>query len=199
MAKYFTLPDTEELVSLYANDVLKVCVFYLGSRSLAEDAFQDVFLKVIRKRDSFEGNCPPKYWLMAIARNVCKDYLKSPWSTRIGSYEQMNEDYGMQNGEKRGSNPLITPSVDGREQEDEYFDQLEPEGDLWDAIMALPEVSKEVVLLRYYCQMDNATIAKACGITESTVRSRLFRARKILARFEKKHLRAPGERYEKSV
>ncbi|MBQ1894600.1 MAG: sigma-70 family RNA polymerase sigma factor [Clostridiales bacterium] len=199
MEKYFSLPDTEELVELYANDVLRVCVFYLGSRSLAEDAFQDVFLKAIRKRDTFEGSCPPKYWLMAIARNVCKDYLKSPWSTRTGSYEQMTEDSGEQYGEYRTSNPKITPSVDGRDQEDEYFDQLEPEGDLWDAIMALPNVSKEVVLYRYYCQMDNRSIAEACGVTESTVRSRLFRARKILAKYERKHGRAPGEAYEESV
>ena len=70
MEKYFSLPDTEELVELYANDVLRVCVFYLGSRSLAEDAFQDVFLKAIRKRDTFEGSCPPKYWLMATARTT---------------------------------------------------------------------------------------------------------------------------------
>ena len=192
MDKYFTLPSTEELVSLYADDVLRVCVFYLGSRSQAEDAFQDVFIKVIRKRDTFEGTCPPKYWLMTIARNVCKDYLKSPWSTRIGSYEQMNEDSGEHYGEYHNSNPLITPSVDGHEQEDEYFDNQKPEGELWDAIMALPEANREVILYRYYCDMDNEAIAKACGITESTVRSRLFRARKALERFERKEKKKKG-------
>ena len=69
MARYFTLPATEELVELYADDVLRVCNYYLGKRSLAEDAFQDVFVKVIRKRDTFAGDCPPKYWLMSIAKN----------------------------------------------------------------------------------------------------------------------------------
>ena len=70
MKEYFSLPDTEELVRQYADDVLRICNFYLGKRCLAEDAFQDVFVKVIRKRETFDGKCPPKYWILTIARNV---------------------------------------------------------------------------------------------------------------------------------
>ena len=92
MSQKFQLPDVEELVVLYADDVLRVCNYYLGKRSQAEDAFQDVFLKVLRKKDSFAGDCPPKYWLLSVARNVCKDYLKSSWATRVGSFEQMSEE-----------------------------------------------------------------------------------------------------------
>lgn len=199
MEKYFTLPDTEELVTLYADDVLRVCNYYLGKRSLAEDAFQDVFVKVIRKRDSFGGDCPPKYWLLTIAKNVCKDYLKSTWATRTGSFEQMNEDQGEKAECSEIQGGRVTVVSDGREQEDEYFDRTEPQGELWDAIQSLPAPAKDVVLFKYYCDMDNTAIAKVCGITESTVRSRLFRVRKKLARFEKKMGRVPGEAYEESV
>lgn len=59
----FEMLDIEELVRLYADDVLRVCNFYLGKRSLAEDAFQDVFIRVMNKKDSYAGNCPVKYWI----------------------------------------------------------------------------------------------------------------------------------------
>ncbi|HAW16233.1 MAG: sigma-70 family RNA polymerase sigma factor [Clostridiales bacterium] len=186
MSQKFQLPDVEELVVLYADDVLRVCNYYLGKRSQAEDAFQDVFLKVLRKKDSFAGDCPPKYWLLSVARNVCKDYLKSSWATRVGSFEQMSEESGEREDPAHFSSPLVTPSVDGRQQEDLYFDSMPPEGSLWDAVQNLPDAYKDVILFRYYCDMDNAAIAKACNITESSVRSRLFRAKKMLSGFEKK-------------
>lgn len=200
MERFFTLPDTEELVALYADDVLRVCSYYLGKRCLAEDAFQDVFVKVLRKRDTFAGDCPPKYWLMAIARNVCKDYLKSSWSTRIASYDQMTENEGENTEETRRSNPRVRPSVDGHEQEDIYFGSMEPVGELWNAIQKLPAVYKDVILLKYYCQMDNAAVARVCGITESSVRSRLFRVRRKLKRFETAYFDYnEGEAYEATI
>ncbi|MCQ2532434.1 MAG: sigma-70 family RNA polymerase sigma factor [Saccharofermentans sp.] len=199
MSRSFSLPDIEELVECYSDDVLKICTYYLGKRSLAEDAYQDVFLKVLRKSDTFDGKCPPKYWLLSIARNVCKDYLKSAWSTKISSFDYLKE----AEGEKASVSELhpsrITPSVDGRQQEDLYFDRQPPEGDLWDAINALPDAYKDVVLYKYYFDMDNAAIAKVCKITESSVRSRLFRVRKKLIKFEKRNGRLPGELHEKSI
>ncbi|MBO4637284.1 MAG: sigma-70 family RNA polymerase sigma factor [Clostridiales bacterium] len=198
MKEFFSLPDTEELVRQYADDVLRVCNFYLGKRCLAEDAFQDVFVKVIRKRSTFDGKCPPKYWILTIAKNVCKDYLKSSWSTRIGSFDEFAEETSGDDGSgnEKKYRPLL---AEERNQEDVFFDSLEPVGPLWDAICRLPDNTKDVVLLRYYCQMDNAAVAKACNVTESTVRSRLFRARKKLERFDTSAAEERGELYERSV
>ena len=198
MKEYFSLPDTEELVRQYADDVLRICNFYLGKRCLAEDAFQDVFVKVIRKRETFDGKCPPKYWILTIARNVCKDYLKSSWSTRIGSFDEFAEETSGddRSGSEKKYRPLLAAELD---QEELILDSLEPAGPLWDAIMRLPESIKEVVLLRYYCQMDNTAVAKACKVTESTVRSRLFRARKKLERFDTASTEERRSLYERSV
>ena len=199
MGMLFSLPSIEELVECYSDDVLKVCTYYLGKRSLAEDAFQDVFLKVIRKSDTFDGKCPPKYWLLSIARNVCKDYLKSAWSTRISSFDSIKEAEGEKADISEIHTSRITPAVDGKAQEDMYFDRLPPEGDLWNALNNLPDAYKDVVMYKFYFDMDNASIAKVCGISESSVRSRLFRVRKKLIRFEKTNGHLPGERYEKSI
>ena len=190
--EHFAIPDSDELVRLYSNDVFRVCNYYLGKRCLAEDAFQDVFIRAIQKKDQFTGSCPVKFWLLTIAKNICKDYLKSSWAQRVGSYEQMNEDTG-ESAEKSsgGSLPksgtgVYSGAVDGRHEEDEFFDALDPCGDLWNAIMKCPPQMKDVILLKYYYDMDNAAIAKQLGITESTVRSRLFRVRNKLKGFKGK-------------
>ena len=198
MKEFFSLPNTEDLVRQYADDVLRICNFYLGKRCLAEDAFQDVFVKVIRKRDSFDGKCPPKYWILTIAKNVCKDYLKSGWSTRIGSFDEFAEESSGDDG--YGNEKKYRPNLAQEEnEEDIFFDNLEPEGPLWDAICHLPDNTRDVVLLKYYCQMDNTAVAKACKVTESTVRSRLFRARKKLERFDIGAQEEKGGLYERSV
>lgn len=199
MGMSFTLPDIEELIEHYSDDVLKVCTYYLGKRSLAEDAYQDVFLKVLRKSDTFDGKCPPKYWLLSITRNVCKDYLKSAWSTKVSSFDYLKEAAGEKADVSEIHTSRITPSKDGRQQEDKYFDKLPPEGDLWNALNELPAAYKDVVMYKFYFDMDNASIAKVCGITESSVRSRLFRVRKKLIKYEKKNGYLPGEIYEKSI
>lgn len=178
----FVMPEIEELVRLYADDVLKVCNFYLGKRSQAEDAFQDVFIRVLNKKDTYSGNCPVKYWLLTIAKNICKDYLKSSWSTRVSSFDQSSDDD--ENSEYTVEMSDSRHPQDGREQEDEYYNSLDPDGELWEAIQKLPGPSKEVILLRFYYDLDNDEIAKYLGISESTVRSRLFRARKKLSKFE---------------
>ena len=74
--------DVEELFRLYGNDVLRMCNVYLRKQSLAEDAFQDVFVKVMTRSDSYRGDSDIKYWILSIARNVCLDYLKSSYMKR---------------------------------------------------------------------------------------------------------------------
>ena len=176
----FSMPDTEELVRLYADDVLRVCIYWLGDRNRAEDAFQDVFVRVIKKKDTYEGNCPVKFWILTIAKNICRDYLKSTWSSKVESYEQASEELG-----DSFENEIIQNS-DGAPPGDEpcEFTEAPPEGDLWEAVNKLPEQFKEIVLLKYYYELDNSEIAEQLGIPEATVRSRLFRVRTKLKEFK---------------
>lgn len=169
--------DIEELFRLYANDVLRVCTVYLGKRSLAEDAFQDVFVKVCQKSDTYRGDTPVLYWLLAIARNVCRDYLRSAWLSRVVSYDEWTEN-------SAGAFPARRrkPVNTGRE-EDAILSRGSADSPLLKAVLALPSRYKDVILLRYYFDLSNAEIAAQLDITESSVRSRLFRVRKKLAAF----------------
>lgn len=170
--------DIDQLLTMYADDVLRVCNVYLGKRSLAEDAFQDVFVKVCMKADSFRGETPVRFWLLAIARNVCRDYLRSAWLSRVVSYEDWTEKRSA-GGADSGRRTPIQPD----RQENAIVDSMQEDSPLLIAVQALPARYKDVILLRYYFDLNNEEIARQLKITESTVRSRIFRARKKLFPF----------------
>ncbi|MBR5058325.1 MAG: sigma-70 family RNA polymerase sigma factor [Clostridiales bacterium] len=164
--------DVEELFRLYGNDVLRMCNVYLRKQSLAEDAFQDVFVKVMTRSDSYRGDSDIKYWLLSIARNVCLDYLKSSYMKRTSFMGDLLDRTKPQSEEKKRVKPLP-----GNQVEERLIDAMDTGNPLLDAVQNLPAKYKDVILLRFYFDMDNEAIAKQLGITESTVRSRLMRAR----------------------
>ena len=164
--------DVEELFKLYGDDVLRMCNVYLRKQSLAEDAFQDVFVKIMTRSDSYRGDSDIKYWILSIARNVCLDYLKSSYMRRTTFLGDLLDKTKPQSEEKKRIKPLP-----GNPVEDRLIEALDTSTPLLDAVKALPPKYKDVILLRFYFDMDNEAIAKQLGITESTVRSRLMRAR----------------------
>ena len=170
--------DVEELFRLYGNDVLRMCNVYLRKQSLAEDAFQDVFVKVMTRSDSYRGDSDIKYWILSIARNVCLDYLKSSYMKRTSFMGDLLDKTKPQSEEKKRIKPLP-----GNQVEERLIDAMDTSRPLLDAVQNLPAKYKDVILLRFYFDMDNEAIAKQLGITESTVRSRLMRARAKLKDF----------------
>lgn len=60
-----------------------MCFLYLKDIRLAADAVQDTFVKVYTSYSQFEGKASEKTWIMRIAINVCKNYLRSSWWRRI--------------------------------------------------------------------------------------------------------------------
>lgn len=171
--------DIEELFNLYGNDILRVCTVYLGKRSLAEDAFQDVFVKVVQKADTYRNDTPVKYWLLAIARNVCRDYLRSSWLTRVISFDAWKESKGSE------PDPSLSRKVSNNDREENrVIAKLDgASSPLLSAVCNLPAKYKDVILLRYYYDLSNEEIATQLNVSEGAVRTRLFRARKTLSPF----------------
>jgi RNA polymerase sigma-70 factor (ECF subfamily) len=78
MARYQERLDTEafeEIVSRLLPSALGVAREILGDDSLAEDAVQEAFLRVVRSRKSYIASMPFSSWFFTILRNVCKDML----------------------------------------------------------------------------------------------------------------------------
>lgn len=147
----------EELIDLYGNAVLRLCTLYLGDRHLAEDAFQETFLKAWKKRDSFRGESSIKTWLMHIAVNTCRDMLRSGWFRTMRRSQPVET--------------LLSLSSGG---------DLQEETAVRDAVLHLPGIYREVILLHYDQSMNTREIAASLGLPPNSVSTRLRRARALL-------------------
>ncbi|QOR34877.1 sigma-70 family RNA polymerase sigma factor [Clostridium sp. 'deep sea'] len=146
--------EINRLITTYGNSILRMCFIYLKDIHLAEDALQDTYIKVYKNYSSFKGNSSEKTWIMRIAINVCKNYLRSSW------WKRKNEEVSLES---------ITAT-----------ENMEENDDLVLEIMKLSYKYKEVILLYYYQELKIREIAKVLNIPESTVSIRLKRAREKL-------------------
>lgn len=152
----------EKLIDLYGNDVLRIANMYIKNLTIAEDIFQEVFLKVSKKLHLFRNESSEKTWIIRITINTCKDYLKSTWKTKVIPSEDISE----QITEVSNLDDKIISS------ENSKFILTE--------ILNLPVIYKDVVLLYYYKSFSTVEIANILRIPEATVRTRIKRAREIL-------------------
>ena len=149
----------EELIDLYGDDIFRLCLSYLGHRQLAEDAFQETFLKAWKNLSSFRGDSSPRTWLARIAVNTCRDMLRSSWLRmwkRSQPVEQLLQ--------------LASP------------DMPQPPSPVLDAVLALPGRYREVILLYYDQNLNAREIAELLHLPVNTVTTRLRRARTMLGK-----------------
>lgn len=153
--------ELERMMDNYGNDVLRTAYLFLKDYHKAEDAFQEVFVKVFHKYDGFHGESSEKTWIIKITINTCKDILRSGWLRRVHLTDTINEE---------GHNPSVENKILKSEENKLLFQE----------VISLKPAFKEVIILYYYQDYDTMQISKILNIAEGTVRSRLFRAREIL-------------------
>ncbi|MFT5873638.1 MAG: RNA polymerase sigma-70 factor (ECF subfamily) [Clostridium sp.] len=160
--------EIERLINCYGDDVLRVAYLYVKDMHKAEDIFQEVFIKIFKKYDSFKGNSSEKTWIMRITVNVCKDYFKSFWIKRVLLNSDRDEDREIYNEEYNAQSldDNIIKAIESRE--------------LLHQVMNLTIKYKEVIILYYYEEFNTREISEMLKLPEGTVRTRLFRGRKLL-------------------
>lgn len=149
-----TLHDIEMVYRLHSNAVYRLAYSMLKDKQDAEDATQAVFEKLL----THWPPCPPDEvlgWLIVCTRNHCADVLGSAHRRKRVAY---NPDI-MRHG-------LV---------EESFSDD-----DLIEALLALPDDLKCVVHLYYHMGYSSVEIARMLDQPETTVRTHLGKARKIL-------------------
>jgi RNA polymerase sigma-70 factor (ECF subfamily) len=154
--------EITRLVEQYGNDVLRTAFVILKSRELAEDAYQETFLRVCRYYDSFRRECSEKTWVTGIAINVCRDILRSAWKRRV----TVTDDFSFQASES---------------DTEEIVENKDEKEELVRSIMKLPDKYREVIHLYYYQELGIKEISRILKIQGGTVKSRLYKARSLLA------------------
>jgi len=150
----------ENLISLYGNDVLRIATAYTRDSTIAEDIFQEVFIKVARNINKFENRSSEKTWIIRITINTCKDFLKSSWNKKVVPMESIETTLNTYSEDKILESEKATLVIQ--------------------EILRLPLKYKEILLLYYYQDLNTLEIAKVLSIPEASVRTRLRRARDII-------------------
>lgn len=158
------------LVSAYEGKIYNLALRYLGSREDAMDASQEVFLRVFRFLPGFQEESGFSTWIYRIGVNVCKDMLHR----RLKRAEQPLE---VPDEEDEGR-PVDVPDL--RYDPERIMEGVELRQALSDAILALPEQQREIIILRDIRGLSYEEIALALVLEAGTVKSRLFRARENL-------------------
>lgn len=156
--------EIKRLMNNYGNDVLRISYLYLKDRYLAEDAFQEVFIKVYKNFHMFKKNSSEKTWIMSITINTCRDILRISWFKKIIMLKDIED------------NSLIDTNGNV---EDKVINKIQNE-ELLKEVMNLPRKYKEIIILFYYEELSTIEISKTLKLPEGTVRSQLFRARTML-------------------
>jgi RNA polymerase sigma-70 factor (ECF subfamily) len=150
----------EELVITYQHRLFAVAARMLGSRAEAEEIAQETFLRAHRALPDFRGDARLGTWLYGIASRLCLNRLASS-ERRLA---------------RRDDDALadaVAPGPDAAAR----LERSELEAALREAIAALPEERRIVVILRDIEGLSYEEIAEALQLEPGTVRSRLHRAR----------------------
>jgi len=145
----------EEIYRQYRNNIYHLCLLYLKDLQRAEDAMQETFFRAWKRFDTYRGDSGEKTWLSAIAANVCRDWLRTPW-LRL----------------ERKSVPWDEVILQAAETQKDM--------DAVRAVMSLPTKLREVITLRYYQEMTVPEIAEALRLSVSGVNARLAKAKNRL-------------------
>ena len=156
----------ERLVQRHGSSVYAFVRRFLGNSPAADDVYQEVWLKVIRYADRFEGRSRFTTWLFQITRNVCMDHRRASLRRKEGI--SLERDAGV--GEGVALREQVAdrgPSTDERVVESEERRAVEQ------AIARLPDEQREVLLLREKTELTFEQIAEISGLSPNTVKSRM--------------------------
>lgn len=148
----------EALVRRHARTVYAHALRFFGDPMTAEEVAQDVFIKVYRSLDSFDGRSRFTTWLYRVTRNACLDEVRA--------------------GRKR---PALVDHFEDDALVDDFSDTVAVSASLEAAIRTLPPEDRDALSAVSLFGLSYAEAAASLGVPEGTVKSRVFRARRTLA------------------
>jgi RNA polymerase sigma-70 factor, ECF subfamily len=167
----------ENLYQKYHQELFRFLFYMVKNKEQAEDLVQEVYIRVLKAYDRFEGNSSEKTWLFSIARNVAIDYFRKQkgWKNWVLGKLDFSE------VQVKDHMPLP----------EEISEQREEIHLVYRCLDECTIDQKMVILLRYIHELSISETAEALSWTESKVKTTQHRAIKAL----KKHM----EEREKEV
>jgi RNA polymerase sigma-70 factor (ECF subfamily) len=173
--------DFSELLKSHWGQVFRICLRITRNEHDAEDAAQDCFLRAFSHLHQFQGKAQISTWLCSIARNCSLMLLRNRRTRQEAQIENSPS--------SNGSLPFIDPP-DSRPDQLSRVSHAESCELLAKSIAALPIRLRTVADLFILNELTVREVAQILDLSNSSVKSRLFRARRRLSRIDKRCLNA---------
>ena len=154
------------LVDAYKNPVYNLCYRMLGTSAEAEDASQEVFIKIYRRLHTYDAKYKLVSWVLSIASHHCIDRLRRRRLKTV-DIEEM---------------PAWQPLVSDLPQPERKMLQTEKEERIQQLLNQLPPQYRLPLIMHYWNELSYQEICQATGLSLSAVKSRLHRGRIKLAK-----------------
>ncbi|MCC3376481.1 RNA polymerase sigma factor [Cohnella sp. REN36] len=171
--KYMNDPEDKkallsELMNAYGKEVWNYAFSLTRKWDLADDISQEVFIKVFKNLHNFRSDASIRTWLLTITRNTVIDHHRSAFLRKVTLTDWIGE-------------------VGERQSVEEDVIERYAVNDLWKLVLKLPAKSREVLILYAHHQLSLKEIAEVLGVTEGTVKSRMFHARRKIAKMKERN------------
>jgi RNA polymerase sigma-70 factor, ECF subfamily len=157
-AKYGDLDAFEALVRAHTPAVYAHALRFFGDRHAAEDVVQEVWIKVYRSMDAFDGRARFTTWLYRVTRNACLDSVRE--------------------GKRR---PVPVETLDPPPVPDDFADEIALSASLEHALAQLAPEDRDALSAISVFDLSYVEAAETLGVPIGTIKSRVFRARRSLA------------------
>lgn len=159
----------EEIVRRYQKKVYHTTYRMMGNPEDANDLAQEVFIRVYRNLERFQGKSSFSTWLFTIATNICRDELRK--RQRRVPVQSISEPIHFEDGELEREIADESMAPETMSLHRELHDEIQA------VIEQLPTEQKEAIILRELQGFSYEEIAEIAGVSLGTVKSRISRAR----------------------
>jgi RNA polymerase sigma-70 factor (ECF subfamily) len=156
----------DELIVRYQHRLMRYLLYLTSNREMAEDLFQEVWMRVMVRGAQFNGQARFDTWLFTIARNLVIDQRRK---RTMASLDELFE------GKSDDDRLMSFEITDGDPTPFDRFANLEDRERIAGALLQLDTLHREVLVLRFHEELSLEEIAKVTRAPLSTVKSRLYR------------------------
>jgi RNA polymerase sigma-70 factor (ECF subfamily) len=153
----------DRLIELYQHRLLRYLLFLTGKREVAEDLFQETWMRVLLRGAQFNGKSRFDTWLFTIARNLVIDLSRKRTMSSLDEMSEGREDDRPFEIAMTGPSPF------------DQFQSREDSAEVSEVLLKLEPNYREVLVLRFYEELSLEEIAGLTRAPLSTVKSRLYR------------------------
>ena len=156
----------DQLIVRYQHRLLRYLLFLTGNREMAEDMFQEVWMRVLTRGGQFNGKARFETWLFTIARNLVIDQRRKRTMSSLDEIFEAGGD---------DDKPMTFEVADHEPGPFDRMSNVEDRQQVAIALLQLDTLYREVLVLRFHEDLSLEEIAKVTRAPLSTVKSRLYR------------------------